>query len=337
MAFDNNGRWMPDAPGQQSVTQQAGRGGAQSVSNYMGALQNAGASNNNAAMNAPGQLGHNNMSGFQGFNHAQQSYGPSYVQQNNTGPMQSQLGAQQNQSNLSNNYSQNNQAQQSYGFGGGQVNPGGTGGVQNQPQWQTPQPWGQVGNANLGTPGTMRAEEGMGQYTAGSWENPKRDNQGNVVNPAPITQGSFYSQAPPGYAGTNGGPPAAAPANTQNNMSQMKSTVMSDENAKQNISSAKGELQEFLDSLGVHSYEYKNKEHGEGRFISPMAQEFEKSKLGKDAVVETPEGLKMVNYGRIAGVQTAALALLNHKYNELEKRFNEKLNDRLSKKKNQER
>ncbi len=323
-----------------SVTQQVGggRAGNQSVQNYLTALGQSGQSNNNANMNPYGQQGVASNVGFSGMNQQQPGYGPSYVQPGYTGMMSagpsqvygaghpnayaggvnnSQLGYQGNQSFTNQNYSNYNNAYQ--GWNGQQAAPqlqsqggvvaGGTGGVAGQGQYAIPEAWRNIGNADQGTPGSMRANSGDAQYTAGTYNRPEDGKQ-----PAPYTPGSFYTDRPPeGTYDPNDG----------------KTT--SDVRAKENISDAKGELQDFLDNLGIYSYEYKNKEHGEGRYISPMAQDFEKSKLGAQAVETDATGLKKVNYGRLIGVQSAALALLNHKYNELEQKFNNSVMDRVSK------
>lgn len=92
----------------------------------------------------------------------------------------------------------------------------------------------------------------------------------------------------------------------------------SDVNVKQDIKQGESELQEFLDSLGVYDYEYKDPKYGEGRRISPMAQEIEKTPLGKAAISTNDEGYKIVDYGKLGGTMLASLAMLNHKYNDLE-------------------
>lgn len=85
-------------------------------------------------------------------------------------------------------------------------------------------------------------------------------------------------------------------------------SITSDENLKTNITPAQKNLTSFLQSLGAHNYTYKNPElDGVGTFTSPMAQELEKTELGKQAVIDTPRG-KMVNYGRLGGVNLAAVA-----------------------------
>lgn len=319
------------APGQ-SVTQQAGRGNAQSVQNYMTALNQTGQSSNNANMNQPGQLGAGPQSGFVGFGqNGSQGYGPSMVQQGYTGQMSAGpsqvynpgVGYQNNGAGSQRNGSVGNSASQgSYGGGGtynGQqsgdspwadngnniygMQTGGTGGVGGQPQWQTPKPWGQPGNNAPGTAGSYLPNDSKG------WETYFGAGGGHA---APITPGAFYSGDP---TEPDSGVPIGAPT--------------SDERAKTNISDAKGELQDFLDNLGAYSYEYKDKKHGEGRYISPMAQEFEKSQLGAQAVETGPDGIKRVHYGRLIGVQSAALALINHKLNALEKKFSDGIKTNL--------
>jgi hypothetical protein len=103
--------------------------------------------------------------------------------------------------------------------------------------------------------------------------------------------------------------------------------MMSDERAKEEIRPGAGEVRSFLDGLKPHSYEYKNKRFGAGRYLSPMAQEIEKHPLGKSAIYETPAG-KMVDYnrigggpGRLPGVLIAADAMLNRRIDELERRL----------------
>ena len=288
---------------QQSVTQSVQNNNPQSVQNFMSALHNVGAGSNNAQFNAPGQQGVASNVGFNGF-------------QTNGGNPQlgaNQFAAYQQQQPMNMNYNQNsayvnqnsyarNWAQQ--GQYGQQYQPtattytntqGGVGGVQGQPQWVTPGKWGQPGNAEPGQPGSAYSNDtsGWAQYLGGP-------------NAAVTTPGQFYASAPPGKQ------------ESKDNV-YYGPTAVSDERAKENISDASGELQDFLDHLGAYSYEYKDKEHGEGRYISSMAQEIESSKLGAPAIeVDPVSGLKRVNYARLIGTQTAALALLNQKQNDIE-------------------
>lgn len=102
-------------------------------------------------------------------------------------------------------------------------------------------------------------------------------------------------------------------------MSSMMSMFgsMSDENDKKDISDEDHyQAQSFLDSLKAHSYEYKDKANGRGRFTGVMAQELEKTGIGKQAVVDTPKG-KMVDYGRLASIMLAGQVLQNQQIKQL--------------------
>ncbi len=87
----------------------------------------------------------------------------------------------------------------------------------------------------------------------------------------------------------------------------------SDERVKTNISSGESDMRALLDNITAHKYNYKEPEsfgQSQGTFISPMAQEFEKSRLGK-AMVEEKDGKKMLNYGHNLGTLWGAIATLN--------------------------
>lgn len=98
----------------------------------------------------------------------------------------------------------------------------------------------------------------------------------------------------------------------------------SDRDLKKNLEEDPEKLDEFLNAIKAYEYEYKDKEHGEGKYISPMAQDLEKSEIGKSMVLDTPEG-KMVDYGRAAGSMLAATAMLNNKVDDLEEQLAEAL------------
>lgn len=93
---------------------------------------------------------------------------------------------------------------------------------------------------------------------------------------------------------------------------------ISDESQKELSSDAK--IKEYLDNLHPYDYNYKEPDlpgRGHGRYVSPMAQEFEKSELGKTAVQQTSQG-KMVDYGKLLGTMAAADAYLNERLNKIE-------------------
>lgn len=90
----------------------------------------------------------------------------------------------------------------------------------------------------------------------------------------------------------------------------------SDRRVKQDIKPGDKTVKDFLAELEPYDYEYKDKKHGTGRRTSVMAQDLEKSKLGKQFVSETTEGTKYVDYGKGLGTILASVAHLNK---ELEK------------------
>lgn len=95
--------------------------------------------------------------------------------------------------------------------------------------------------------------------------------------------------------------------------------AMSDVNAKENIESAEPDLEEFLSKLTMNEYDYKEPEkYGRGKHFGPMAQDLEKSKIGRTMVEETPDG-KMINYGKGQGVMLGILANLAERLEEVER------------------
>jgi len=92
---------------------------------------------------------------------------------------------------------------------------------------------------------------------------------------------------------------------------------MSDKNAKKNIKPGDSDAEELLDSVTPYSYDYKDGSNGEGKHLSAMAQDLEKSEVGKSMVVDTPEG-KMVDYGKGLGSMLAIQAALDKRLKKLE-------------------
>jgi hypothetical protein len=96
-------------------------------------------------------------------------------------------------------------------------------------------------------------------------------------------------------------------------------TSASDKRSKKNIRHAK-DLDAMLERLKPYEYEYKEPDHplrAPGRRHGVMAQDLEKSELGKAMVKDTPEG-KVVNYGQHAGTMMAAIARVHERVAALE-------------------
>lgn len=93
---------------------------------------------------------------------------------------------------------------------------------------------------------------------------------------------------------------------------------MSDKNEKTDIKATTDELKKLLNKLESYTYEYKDKENGEGVRAGVMAQDLEKAgDLGKSMVLDTPEG-KKVNYSQGFSTIMASLVELNKRLNKLE-------------------
>jgi hypothetical protein len=93
--------------------------------------------------------------------------------------------------------------------------------------------------------------------------------------------------------------------------------MMSDETQKEKVSDATGKLTNFMSAIGAHEYKYKSPElDGQGTYTTPMAQELQKTELGKQAVIQTPRGL-MVDYGRLGGVNLAAVSVVHREQQRL--------------------
>jgi len=94
----------------------------------------------------------------------------------------------------------------------------------------------------------------------------------------------------------------------------------SDKRIKKDIEPGSGDIKEFLDALSAHKYKYQEPDmplRGHGEYVTVMAQELEKTKIGKQMVSDTPTG-KVVHYGKGFGAILAAQAELNKRLNELE-------------------
>jgi hypothetical protein len=95
--------------------------------------------------------------------------------------------------------------------------------------------------------------------------------------------------------------------------------MASDERVKENVEPGEGKLKELLEAAGTHAYTYKDSEkHGEGVRVSPMAQELEKSELGRALVHEDASGTKLVNYPAALGAMLASEAMHEKRIAKLE-------------------
>jgi len=94
-------------------------------------------------------------------------------------------------------------------------------------------------------------------------------------------------------------------------------SFFSDRNLKKDIHGADEDVQEFMDGLKAYRYEYKNKRHGKGKKLGVMAQDLERSKVGKKTVRKLPEG-KAVDVADLTSALAAGTANLNKRLSRLE-------------------
>lgn len=105
--------------------------------------------------------------------------------------------------------------------------------------------------------------------------------------------------------------------------SAMQAAAMSDEDLKTAFKGGGKAVRKFLDHLTAEEYSYKDGAKGmpgagKKRYVSPMAQDLEKTDLGKSMVINTPNG-KMVDYGKGFGAMLAAMADTHQRVKRLEK------------------
>lgn len=97
-------------------------------------------------------------------------------------------------------------------------------------------------------------------------------------------------------------------------MSQYQSG--SDENFKTNVDKSGKALEGMLDKLVAATWDYKDQDkHGKGGHVGVMAQDLEKSELGKTMVIEGDDG----KYVDLKKLTTAALAAAVHTHKRLKK------------------
>lgn len=95
--------------------------------------------------------------------------------------------------------------------------------------------------------------------------------------------------------------------------------VFSDRRLKKDIIPAEEEADRFMTGLKNYRWKYRNEADGHGEFVTPMAQDLEKSRAGRAAVVETPRG-KAVDTARLAMALAGAAGRLHRRVKRLEGR-----------------
>lgn len=113
--------------------------------------------------------------------------------------------------------------------------------------------------------------------------------------------------------GNAGASNAIAGANNMSNLIQQGATTAafaSDERLKKNIKPIPAhELKEFKATIKPYMFEYIDDVHGKGEFAGVMAQDLEKSKLGRKIVFNDKDGFKKIDLKKLSSLFLATLAL----------------------------
>jgi len=84
--------------------------------------------------------------------------------------------------------------------------------------------------------------------------------------------------------------------------------IFSDKRVKKDLGKiSKADIEEFKKSIKPYRFKYKDESMGDGEWVGVMAQDLEKSKLGR-TVVEERDGVKVVNLKKLASLGLAMMA-----------------------------
>ena len=92
--------------------------------------------------------------------------------------------------------------------------------------------------------------------------------------------------------------------------------AVSDVRAKENITKADAKVEQLLDAMEPYEYDYKDSKHGGKKNLGIMAQDLEKSDVGKQIVIDGP--LKMVDMKRALMAALASNANLHKRLKAVE-------------------
>lgn len=85
--------------------------------------------------------------------------------------------------------------------------------------------------------------------------------------------------------------------------------LMSDRNVKKNIKIiSKEDIRELRENLKPYKFQYINEELGTGEWVGVMAQDLEKSKLGRTVVFEDDRGHKAIDMKKLSSLLLAMMA-----------------------------
>lgn len=112
--------------------------------------------------------------------------------------------------------------------------------------------------------------------------------------------------------------PAAAALSDKRVKKDIKATTSKASRELDKMAGSGSENRKFLDALQSYEYKYKHEGKDATPQIGIMAQDLEKTRLGKQMVVENELGVKQVDFGRGFGALLASQAELNKRIKKLE-------------------
>lgn len=92
----------------------------------------------------------------------------------------------------------------------------------------------------------------------------------------------------------------------------------SDMNVKKNIEDGSKDTRSFLEAISPKKYEYTEDKYGQGKYLGFLAQDMEKSKMGKEMVMEVG-GVKHIDTWKALSAALASLADMHGRVKKLEK------------------
>lgn len=96
----------------------------------------------------------------------------------------------------------------------------------------------------------------------------------------------------------------------------------SDRNLKTDIRDARADVDAMMDALEPFSYRYRDEKHGTGERVGIMTQDLERSEMGREMVVELPDG-EGKGFDIVRGISAAlaGIARLNERLKQIEERL----------------
>lgn len=130
----------------------------------------------------------------------------------------------------------------------------------------------------------------------------------NLMNAAG-NYGSQVSGNMTGLGNANASAQIAQANRTTDLMGQGIGAYFSDVRLKKNIVPlSKKNIEEMKQYLKAFSFNYKSEEHGQGDWVGVMAQDLEKSKLGRTLVIHDSQGNKQIDLRKVLSMFLATMA-----------------------------